>query len=111
MMGNVLDRHLLERGDRYHLQRTLTADFAEALLEHVHQGLGVAWLPRRLIAADLASGRLLHAGSAADEIALEIRLYQRLARNKPLTERCWQLLSASHGKRFGTFSLTPGATC
>lgn len=93
MMGNVLDMHLLDRGDTYHLQRTLTADFAEALLEHVHQGLGVAWLPRRLIADDLARGRLTHAGTAEDEIALEIRLYKRQARNKALAERCWQYLA------------------
>lgn len=99
MMGNVLDRHLLERGDSYHLQRTLTADFAEALLEHVHHGLGLAWLPRRLIAADLAAGRLVHAGSGADEIALEIRLYRRQSRNKPLTDTCWRLLAQAHGAR------------
>ena len=95
MMGNVLDMHLLERGDTYHLQRVLTADFAEALLEHVLQGLGVAWLPRRLIASDLAQGRLVHAGGKADEVALEIRLYKRQARNKPLTESCWRVLAES----------------
>lgn len=95
MMGNVLDMHLLERGDSYHLQRTLTADFAEALLEHVHQGLGVAWLPRRLIVSDLAQGRLVHAGTATDEVALEIRAYKRQTRNKPLTEQCWRVLSES----------------
>ena len=98
MMGNVLDMHLLDRGDTYHLQRMLTGDFAEALLEHVHQGLGVAWLPRRLIGNDLSSGRLMHAGVAKDEIPLEIRLYKRQARNKTLTEKCWQYQSENHGK-------------
>ena len=98
MMGNVLDMHLLDRGDTYHLQRMLTGDFAEALLEHVHQGLGVAWLPRRLIGNDLASGRLVHAGIVKDEIPLEIRLYKRQARNKALTEKCWQCVSSLSGK-------------
>ena len=97
MMGNVLDMHLLDRGDSYHLQRTLTADFAEALLEHVYRGLGVAWLPRRLIGEDLARGRLVHAGTPADEIMLEIRLYKRPSRNKRLTDTCWQYLSESYG--------------
>lgn len=96
MMGNVLDMHLLDRGDTYHLQRTLTGDFAEALLEHVHQGLGVAWLPRRLIAEDLSRGRLIHAGNASDEISLEIRLYKRLTRNKSLADRFWQHLTDHH---------------
>lgn len=113
MMGNVLDMHLLERGDTYHLQRTLTADFAEALLEHVHRGLGVAWLPRRLIAADLAQGRLVHAGGTADEVPLEIRLYKRQARNKPLTESCWRVLAESRtspvSQPFGSPTQGPSA--
>ena len=104
MMGNVLDRHLLEHGAAYYLQRTLTADFAEALLEHVHHGLGLAWLPRRLIAADLAAGRLLHAGSRADEIALEIRLYRRLSRNKPLTDNCWRLLAQAPAGQLAAYA-------
>ena len=95
MMGKVLDRHLLKKADSYRLQRVLVGDFAEALLEHVHRGLGVAWLPRRLIAADLAQGRLVHAGGTADEVPLEIRLYKRQARNKPLTESCWRVLAES----------------
>ena len=96
MMGNALDMHLLERGDTYHLQRVLTADFAEALLEHAFLGEGIAWLPQRLAADALRAKRLVHAGTPADEIPLEVRLYCHQKNLKPLVAKLWHSLSGTH---------------
>jgi len=93
MMGNVLDMHLLKHADTYHVHRVLVADFAEALLEHAFQGVGIAWLPQRLVAEAISGKRLIHAGSRADEIPLEIRLYCNQRPTKPLVAKLWQCLS------------------
>lgn len=49
MLGNVLEWHLSRRMPRDQFYRVFTADFAEVLYPHVLQGVGVAWLPRRLV--------------------------------------------------------------
>lgn len=95
MMGKVLDRHLLKKADSYRLQRVLVGDFAEALLEHAFLGEGIAWLPQRLAADALRAKRLVHAGSAADEIALEVRLYCHQNNLKPLVAKLWHSLSGT----------------
>jgi DNA-binding transcriptional LysR family regulator len=96
MMGKVLDRHLLKKADSYRLQRVLVGDFAEALLEHAFLGEGIAWLPQRLAADALRAKRLVHAGSAADEIPLEVRLYCHQKNRKPLVAKLWHSLSSAH---------------
>jgi DNA-binding transcriptional LysR family regulator len=93
MMGNVLNRHLLKHADCYHVNLVLVADFAEALLEHVVQGAGIAWLPQHLAQQAIGEKRLVHAGSAADEIALEVRLYRKRKASKALISSFWQCLS------------------
>lgn len=40
----------------------------------------------------------------ADEIALEIRLYRRLARNKPLTDNCWRLLAQAPAGQLAAYA-------
>ena len=95
MMGKVLDRHLLKRADSYLLQRVLVGDFAEALLEHAVHGEGIAWLPQRLAADALRAKRLVHAGSAADEVPLEVRLYSNQGNTKPLVGKLWQSLAGT----------------
>ena len=95
MMGKVLDRHLLKKADSYLLQRVLVGDFAEALLEHAVHGEGIAWLPQRLAADALSAKRLVHAGSAADEIPLEVRLYSNQGNTKPLVGKLWHSLSGT----------------
>jgi DNA-binding transcriptional LysR family regulator len=95
MMGNVLNRHLLEHAERYHVNLVLVADFAEALLEHVVQGVGIAWLPQHLAKQAIGEKRLVHAGSPADEIALEVRLYRKRKVSKPLISSLWHCLSGS----------------
>lgn len=93
MMGNVLDWHLMRSADRASFQHVFVADFAEALLEPVLQGIGVAWLPRRLVVLALAEGRLVHAGQSEDEIPLEVRCFRRRQSSKPVLDAFWQCLA------------------
>ena len=93
MMGNVLERHLSRMGDRYRFRRVFMADFAEALFEHVLHGVGVAWLPKRLVTDALREKRLVSAGSGIDEIPLEIRCYRNRRQAKPVLDQLWQCLA------------------
>ena len=51
--------------DGVHAQPVVTAHLATVLRTMVLDGRGVAWLPRSLVADELASGRLVAAGDAA----------------------------------------------
>ena len=93
MMGNVLDWHLARRSDAARFRRVFVADFAEALLEPVQQGVGLAWLPQRLVVAALSAGRLVHAGVVGDEIPLEVRCFRHRHPAKELVEQFWQCLA------------------
>ena len=93
MMGNVLEWHLSRAANRYHFSRVFMADFAEALFEHVLQGVGVAWLPKRLVVDALRDKRLVPAGGAVDEIPLEVRCYRNRRQAKRPLDQLWQCLA------------------
>jgi DNA-binding transcriptional LysR family regulator len=80
---------LAQRRSVYRLRQVHEADFAESLQELARAGLGVVWLPRRLVAADLDSGTLVPADEAGREIGLEVRVYRRRASTKSLTREIW----------------------
>lgn len=71
-----------------HLHVVTESDFAESLHEQALQGVGVAWLPRALVAADLRDGRLVSAGDAP-VIRFEIRLYRSRSPRNELVSRIW----------------------
>jgi DNA-binding transcriptional LysR family regulator len=73
-----------------HAQPALTAHLATVLRTMVLDGRGVAWLPRSLIADELASGRLVKAGDDAWAIAVEIRLFRRRGAAPPAAEAFWR---------------------
>lgn len=62
--------------DRLPTQGVFTAHLASVLRTMVLDGRGLAWLPRTLIADDLAQGRLIEAAPTEWRLALEIRLYR-----------------------------------
>jgi LysR family transcriptional regulator, hypochlorite-specific transcription factor HypT len=67
----------------------LVCDSADAMLELVLKGLGVAWLPRSLVAADCKRGLLQVLGGKAQELPLEVRLYRPRARQSAWVEAAW----------------------
>jgi DNA-binding transcriptional LysR family regulator len=60
---------------------------AEALKCMALEGHGLAWLPRSLIARELAEGRLVTEGA---ETALEVRLYRNAAHRRAVVSSVWQ---------------------
>lgn len=53
------------------------------------EGRGLAWLPRSLIEAELATGRLVLAGDAAWQVAMDIRLYRQKFDMSEMAEAIW----------------------
>jgi DNA-binding transcriptional LysR family regulator len=81
---------------RDHLERSgltaapsLLCDSADAIHEFVRLGLGFAWLPWSLVAADCKQGLLCALGGRAEQIAFDVRLYRPKARQAALTEAVW----------------------
>jgi LysR family transcriptional regulator, hypochlorite-specific transcription factor HypT len=64
-------------------------DSADAMLELALKGLGVAWLPKSLVAADCKRGLLQVLGGKLQELPLEVRLYRPRARQSPVVEAAW----------------------
>ncbi len=67
-----------------------TAHLASVLRTMALDGRGVAWLPRTLIADDLAAGRLLVVDDAAWSIPVDIRLFRQRATLHPAAEKFWR---------------------
>ncbi|MCG4274435.1 LysR family transcriptional regulator [Acetobacter senegalensis] len=78
---------------------------AEALKHMVFAGHGVAWLPKSLVSAELQEGQIVAVG---EELPLEIRLYRKVGRMRPLSEKIWLYQSAQkHHKYLSASSNKP----
>jgi DNA-binding transcriptional LysR family regulator len=82
-------------GGGLRLDRVFTSHLAAALRSMARAGRGVAWLPRSLIAGDLAQGRLVRAGPASLDVAVNIDLFRAKASLEAGAERFWAQLPRS----------------
>ncbi|WP_328564928.1 LysR family transcriptional regulator [Streptomyces coelicoflavus] len=73
-LGRVTERVLADRD--LHLTPVAQSDFTSGLAALIGAGLGVGWLPARLVSAELAAGTLRQTGDASLTARLEIRLYR-----------------------------------
>lgn len=73
-----------------------TAHLASVLRTMALDGRGVAWLPRTLIAEDLAGGRLVVVGGDAWSIPVDIRLFRARAALHPAAEKFWRAAVAEN---------------
>jgi DNA-binding transcriptional LysR family regulator len=71
------------------------AHLASVLRTMTLDGRGMAWLPRTLIADDLAAGRLVEAAPADWFIELEIRLYRDRSALGKAAEDFWAMVRAT----------------
>ncbi len=71
---------------------------AGALRIRARDGLGVAWLPRSLVEADIDANLLTVAGAKAWWIDVEIRLHRLQQNRNTLILKIWQFLSLREGK-------------
>ncbi|MEM8871814.1 MAG: LysR substrate-binding domain-containing protein, partial [Pseudomonadota bacterium] len=75
------------------LQTVYENSMAGALRIRARDGAGVAWLPRSLVAPDLASNALVLTGDPVWVVDLEIRLYRVRDHSNRLTRAIWSFLA------------------
>ena len=76
-----------------HAQSAMTAHLASVLKTMALDGRGVAWLPRSLIADELADTRLVAAGGEPWSIDVEIRLFRPRSTLPRAAERFWAVVT------------------
>lgn len=87
---------LLKRAKtRPKLESHYESDMAELVKKMAVAGEGIAWLPRSAVAAELAEGQLVQAGTADWCLELELRVYRDASVRNPLVSTLWEGLSES----------------
>jgi len=91
-MGRILSAAWSAQGLPAPPQPAFASHLASVLAAMARDGRGVTWSALSLVEDDLASGRLLRAGAAKDEVPIEIRLWRPKARQSPAAETFWTRL-------------------
>ena len=89
-LGKVTASLLNPMPRAHNLRLCYESAFAEAVRAQALAGAGIAWLPKKLISADLEGGRLLPAGDDLPEAELTIWLYRVSHELEPAGESVWQ---------------------
>ncbi|MDP3619412.1 MAG: LysR substrate-binding domain-containing protein [Ramlibacter sp.] len=97
-LGRVVRAVLGQRLEAMSAHPVFTAHLAPVLRSMALDGRGIAWLPRTLIADDLAAGRLLVAADADLCVELEIRLYRPRLTVGRTTSAFWDVAIGSGGR-------------
>ncbi len=93
----VLARHLAEMPNRPMLKPVYQADSYEAILAMARRGTGIAWLPQRLVADDVARGTLAIVGGKDWQIGFDIALYRRAHQPHNVLDAIWQSARQASG--------------
>ncbi|ANN67191.1 LysR family transcriptional regulator [Bordetella bronchialis] len=99
-MGGVLYKRCLPPlMDRYPVRIVQESGFVAGIKEMVLAGMGMAWLPERLIARELATKTLVRAGRGLPAVDIPVSLY-RVARGPGhgAVDEIWALLSARQAR-------------
>lgn len=84
---------LLDTGEtRARLRVVYENAMSSALRIRVREGLGIAWLPRSLVAPDIEAGLVGPAGGKRWEVALKIKLLRRRQQDNPAAAGIWTFL-------------------
>ncbi|MBP0484967.1 LysR family transcriptional regulator [Sagittula salina] len=92
-LHRILEDHWTAR-PRPEVTPVMHSVLAATNLEMAKAGLGIAWLPHALAQADVARGRLVHAGTSADDVPLRVLIHRPRARLSPHCEAFWEKVSA-----------------
>jgi DNA-binding transcriptional LysR family regulator len=93
-LGRLLDDHIAHLDGAPPLPVLLRCDSVDSLREYVLRGLGVAWLPRSMVAADLEAGRLATWADPRLAIDFEIRLFRRKRLASPALQQVWDAFTS-----------------
>jgi len=98
-LRSVLARHLAELPTPLALRPVYQADSYESILAMVRRGVGLAWLPQRLVQADVDRGELAIVGDTNWQFSVDIAVYRR--RNQPhrVLDTLWSQLVASEAAK------------
>jgi LysR family transcriptional regulator, hypochlorite-specific transcription factor HypT len=86
----ILQDALAREQRAMYLHDVMESDFAESLHEQALNGQGVAWLPRALVSADLASGRLVLADADHAPARFDVVLYHPRQSRNALAQAVWK---------------------
>jgi LysR family transcriptional regulator, hypochlorite-specific transcription factor HypT len=87
-----LGRILAASGAAAGREAAFTSHLAATLMTMAREGDGVAWLPLTLAAGEVEGGRLVRAGPAAADVAVEIRLFRSPEGRSDAADALWQRL-------------------
>jgi len=93
-LGQAVETRLRATTRPAYLDRVFTSHLAIVLRSMVRDRDGIAWLPRTLIAEDLAAGRLVPADGEDWTIPLDVRVFRPRERLSDAAEAFWELLTA-----------------
>ena len=88
-MGRILASAWALKGLGPPARPALASHLASVLTAFARDGRGIAWSPLSLVADDLESGALVHAGKPEDDLEIEIRLWRPKARQAAAAEAFW----------------------
>ncbi len=89
-LGKVTANLINTTSNQMNLRLTYESAFAEALRAQALAGAGIAWLPMKLVAADIESKRLVLVGKDVPVAELTIWLYRAVHGATPAVETVWQ---------------------
>lgn len=84
---------LARRGLLDRLRVVYENSMAGALRIRARDGAGIAWLPRSIVAPDIAAGLVTQTGTDGLEISLEVRLHRVRSHSNRLTRAIWAFLA------------------
>jgi LysR family transcriptional regulator, hypochlorite-specific transcription factor HypT len=93
-VGRILASALSEQRQDVRLERVFSTHLVTAITAMARDGRGVAWVPQTMVVEDLASRRLVRAGSSDWDVATEIRIYRPRARQSLAAEQFWSHLTS-----------------
>ncbi len=94
-MGRILASARARTARGQPVQPAFSSHLASVLTAMARDGRGVAWTALSLVEDDLASGKLVRAGSEEQDIEIEIRLWRPRARQSPAAEALWSRINTS----------------
>ncbi|VVE22427.1 LysR family transcriptional regulator [Pandoraea anhela] len=88
----ALDANLVNTTGLPMFRRRHENSVADGVRSMALAGLGVAWLPKRMVEADLQAGRLVAASSRQLDISMDVTIARRTGALSDSAERLWEYL-------------------
>jgi DNA-binding transcriptional LysR family regulator len=93
-LGRLVDDHLAHLPGVPTLELAMRCDSVDSLREYAQRGMGLAWLPLSMVAADIRTGLLTLWGEPAWQIPFETRLFRRKRPPSVAVAQVWDALVA-----------------